>query len=248
MTTGTIAALKRADRALMGATLIATLGASAPAGYNLYTDEMRVATLASDARLPEALSAEDIAVQAAAEARQCLAEVLYYEARGEGETGEKAVAEVVMARLKSPDYPKTICGVVHEGADRPGKHCQFSFACDGSLKRTRDALAWERASTLAVSILGGAVKLGGQTGHAIAYHSASVTPDWADDMLKTAQIGNHIFYRRMPLSARLMTQAVAQGPAAPTAIASAETPLAADTRSNEIQPDIQGAGAVGDGT
>ncbi len=232
--------LRLADRAHLGAILV-VLGAFLAIEFNLYTDDFRFAGLAGEARAATVRSPEEIAaVQRAAEERQCLAEALYYEARGEGETGEKAVAEVVMARLKSPDFPKTICGVVLEGTDHPGIHCQFSFACDGSTKRAKDETAWDRANTLAARILGGAVKIGGQTGHAIAYHSASVTPDWAEEMLRTAQIGNHIFYRRMPLGTRVTAPAVET-----PAIASADT---GEIRSDEVQPNIEGAGAVGDGT
>jgi spore germination cell wall hydrolase CwlJ-like protein len=127
---------------------------------------------------------------------ECLAEVMYYEARGEGVNGEKAVAEVVMQRAKSPDYPKTVCGVVYDGVQPDRRECQFSFACDGSLRRPRDADAWSRVRVLAERIMTGDVKLSGITHNATAYHSVDVAPAWAEGMLQTAQIGNHVFYRR----------------------------------------------------
>ena len=229
----------RPKRALVGVGFIALIGTFLPTALDLYTDEFTSPARADVVATPAEPSADQIA---AAQERECLAEALYYEARGEGESGEKAVAEVVMARLKSPDYPKTICGVVLEGTDHPGKHCQFSFACDGSTHHAKEEVAWDRARTLATRILGGAVKLGGQTGHAIAYHSIDVTPDWADDMLRTAQIGNHIFYRRLPLGARLSIPVAAAEPDA------SQSTTDNETRSDEVQPDVLIAGAVGDGT
>lgn len=129
---------------------------------------------------------------------ECLAEVLYYEARGEGTEGEKAVAEVVLQRTRDAYYPHTICGVVYEGVQPDRKDCQFSFACDGALRKPKERGAWQHVKLLADKILSGAVKLAGETGHAIAYHSVDVDPAWADEMVETTQIGNHIFYRRDP--------------------------------------------------
>ncbi|HXS05308.1 MAG TPA: cell wall hydrolase [Rhizomicrobium sp.] len=124
---------------------------------------------------------------------QCLSEALYYEARGEGSNGQRAVAEVVLHRLRTGNYGRSICAVVYEGATRPG--CQFSFTCDRSMHRLRDQAAWRDAEQLAAEILTGAVKLGNATGGAINYHATSVSPYWAPTLKKTAQIGNHIFYR-----------------------------------------------------
>ena len=74
----------------------------------------------------------------------CLATAIYFEARGESERGQRAIAEVVIARTKSGDHPATICGVVYEGARN--RHCQFSFACDGRSDAARDAKCWARPS------------------------------------------------------------------------------------------------------
>lgn len=251
MTTGKVAALKRADRVLMAATIVLLVGGSTPLGFHLYTNEFRTPAVAERAPLTPMLSLDEMRARRDAIQSRCLAEVLYYEARGEGEAGEKAVAEVVLERTHSRYYPHTICGVVHEGADQPGRSCQFSFACDGALERPKDAAAWQRAQTLAAKILAGEVKLHNETGHAIAYHSASVAPYWADDMLMTAQIGNHVFYRRMPLNrARLPEQNAADEPMVPVAvsIAAEDIPLPKAPPSEEVQPDVQIAGAVGDGT
>jgi hypothetical protein len=129
---------------------------------------------------------------------ECLAEALYYEARGEGTEGEKAVAEVVLQRTRDRNYPHTICGVVYEGAVPHNRGCQFTFACDGALKRPKEPTTWVRARNLADAIVSGAVRLADQTGHAMYYHKVGIEPAWADSMIKTAQIGNHIFYRRDP--------------------------------------------------
>ncbi|HEY8948676.1 MAG TPA: cell wall hydrolase [Rhizomicrobium sp.] len=124
---------------------------------------------------------------------RCLSEVMYYEARGEGPRGEMAVAEVVFHRLESSMHGKSICAVVYEGAGRPV--CQFSFVCDGSLSRVKEALTWRTAQDLATRILTGALPLPDATDGALNYHAVYVRPVWAGDLVRTAQIGNHIFYR-----------------------------------------------------
>jgi spore germination cell wall hydrolase CwlJ-like protein len=120
--------------------------------------------------------------------RHCLAQALYYEARGEGERGQEAVAEVIRHRARSGDHPNSICGVVHE------PH-QFSFLYDGSMRRKLDLQAWEAANTLAARILRGEV-VTEITRRATFYHTIDVTPYWAATLVRTAQVGNHIFYQR----------------------------------------------------
>jgi spore germination cell wall hydrolase CwlJ-like protein len=168
-----------------------------------------------------------------------LAEVLYYEARGEGIEGEKAVAEVVLQRTHNRNYPETVCGVVHEGVQEGRRDCQFSFACDGSLRRPKERAAWTRMRMLAERIMSGAVKLGNATGRAIAYHSVDVTPVWADTMQKTAQIGNHVFYRPQAVAsaAPIRLEGLFQRSLLPELGAASE----------EIQPQVQIAGAEGNG-
>ena len=85
---------------------------------------------------------------------------MYYEARGEGVDGEKAVAEVVLQRAKSADYPNTLCGVVYDGVQPDRQDCQFSFACDGSLRRRRDAGAWSRVRYWQTTFLSPGQQLG----------------------------------------------------------------------------------------
>ena len=183
----------------MGAGALLVAGIIPALLANLYTDNLHAMTAeGACSAIAVATVADEAAAHMAAE-RDCLADVMYYEARGEGLAGEKAVAEVVMQRTHDRNYPGTVCGVVYDGvqADRR-TGCQFSFACDGSTKRPKEPAAWNHVQALARQIVSGAVKLGNETGHAIAFHSIGVTPEWADTMLRTVQIGNHVFYKRAP--------------------------------------------------
>jgi spore germination cell wall hydrolase CwlJ-like protein len=124
----------------------------------------------------------------------CLADAMYYEARGEGRAGQLAIAEVVYNRMRSGYYPNTICSVVFEGA---GLHtgCQFSFTCSGDMARRKSPVVWRRTQRLALQIVTGLVHLGDTTGGALSFHAQDVAPGWADTMSRTIQIGHHIFYR-----------------------------------------------------
>jgi spore germination cell wall hydrolase CwlJ-like protein len=124
---------------------------------------------------------------------RCLAEVMYYEARGEGADGERAIAEVVFHRMRHGNYGHSICAVVYEGAGHPG--CQFSFACNGELAQSKQAESWREAQILAARILTGEVTLADTTGGATNFHAVSVQPVWSGTMERTVQIGNHVFYR-----------------------------------------------------
>jgi spore germination cell wall hydrolase CwlJ-like protein len=96
--------------------------------------------------------------------------------------------------MRSGLYPRTICGVVDEGAGIEGG-CQFSFTCNGELAATKSRHDWVRARVLAAAIVSGVIKLGDETQGATSYHASYVDPDWSN-MVRTVQIGNHIFYRR----------------------------------------------------
>jgi hypothetical protein len=124
----------------------------------------------------------------------CLTQAVYFEARGETPRGQAAVAQVVMNRVKSPSFPKTVCGVVFQGAASHG--CQFSFACDGSMRRGRETSAWDRARRIAERTLSG-VRLA-DIGAATHFHTLSVQPAWGPQMLRVAQVGLHVFYRFNP--------------------------------------------------
>ena len=128
------------------------------------------------------------------EDQRCLAEAMYYEARGEGRSGQEAIAEVIFHRMHARGYPHSICGVVYQGAGR-SNGCQFSFACNGELHQSKSPGAWWRARMLAAKIMAGVVQLGDVTENAISFHATDVQPDWADHLERTIQIGNHVFYR-----------------------------------------------------
>ena len=124
-------------------------------------------------------------------AEACLAQAVYYEARGESEDGQQAVAQVVLNRMRSGVHPRSVCGVVFEGSRRRG--CQFSFACDPRLGgRVKEPVAWRRAEAVAVAALGGreSTALRG----AMNYHADYVQPGWSARLRRTAEIGRHIFY------------------------------------------------------
>jgi spore germination cell wall hydrolase CwlJ-like protein len=122
----------------------------------------------------------------------CLAQAVYYEARGEGVAGMQAVAQVVLNRVRHPAFPKTVCAVVLQGAGRKSG-CQFSFACDGSLHRSRQAEAWRRSRDVAAKALSGFVMP--EVGMATHFHTTSVSPGWRANLLRVSQIGSHVFYR-----------------------------------------------------
>jgi len=144
----------------------------------------------------------------------CLTEAVYFEARGEPARGQAAVAQVVMNRLASPNFPKTVCGVVFQGASHPG--CQFSFACDGSMRRGLEMDAWDRARQVAERVLAGVA--GGGIGSATHFHTIDVQPYWGPTMLRVAQVGLHVFYRPNPHAQVLAAADPAPAPARPAGV------------------------------
>jgi spore germination cell wall hydrolase CwlJ-like protein len=127
---------------------------------------------------------------AAAHDLDCLTAAVYYEARGESREGQAAVAQVVLNRVRSAAFPKTVCGVVYQGA--ASHACQFSFACDGQASARHEAGAWDRAKAIADRALGGYVM--GAVGGATHFHVASLGAIWGGGMVRIAQVGQHIFY------------------------------------------------------
>ena len=121
----------------------------------------------------------------------CLTQAVYYEAGYEPAEGRRAVAQVVLNRMRHPAFPKSVCGVVYQGARQPV--CQFSFVCDGSLYRRPAAGAWKAAETIAAAALDGYVER--SVGAATHYHADYVAPYWAPMLAKISKIGAHIFYR-----------------------------------------------------
>lgn len=123
---------------------------------------------------------------------KCLAEALYFEARGETVKGQVAVAEVIMNRVKSSRYPDTLCGVIKQGTGRKYQ-CQFTYTCDGQSESIREPEAYERVGKIARAVLDGlSVTL---TAGATHYHTTAVRPNWARVYTKTVRIGDHVFYR-----------------------------------------------------
>ena len=127
-----------------------------------------------------------------ARALLCLTQAIYYEAALEPTEGQQAVAQTVINRVRHPDFPKSVCGVVYEGSQLP-IGCQFSFTCDGSLARPPIEPFWSRAKFVAEAALDGFVAK--DIGSATHYHADYVFPRWGPQMVKIVQLGAHIFYR-----------------------------------------------------
>jgi spore germination cell wall hydrolase CwlJ-like protein len=139
--------------------------------------------------------AERLGLAGAARAKheKCLADAVYFEARGEPIRGQMAVAQVVINRVFSGYYPHNICGVVYQNAHRRF-HCQFTFACDGLPERVSEPVAWERAKHIARDALDGNFWLN-DVGKATHYHARWVHPWWVHEMRRLDRIGVHTFYR-----------------------------------------------------
>ena len=133
-----------------------------------------------------------VALPVASRALHCLTQAVYYEAAFEPVEGRRAVAQVVLNRVRHPAFPNSVCGVVYDGSSRR-TGCQFSFTCDGSLRRAPSPGAWAEAERIAREALQG--KVASTVGTATHYHANYVAPYWAPRLTKLSQIGAHIFYR-----------------------------------------------------
>ncbi len=202
-------ALSRSDRVLVAALAVVLATASAAVGASLnprpHTDEVTVIKVDKPVvkvvrapAIPDTIAlhsaATNVVLARLLQEHNCLTEVMYYEARGEGEQGQKAVAEVVFHRMNTGNYGHSICAVVYEGVNDGA--CQFSFACDGSRDSGREPGPWREAQALAARIMAGEEQLPNATGGAVAFHTTAVSPDWGGHYVKTVQIGNHVFYKR----------------------------------------------------
>jgi spore germination cell wall hydrolase CwlJ-like protein len=125
--------------------------------------------------------------------QKCLAEGIYFEARGEPEKGQAAVAQVILNRVRNPTFPNTICGVVYQNIHMHNR-CQFSFACDRIKDRVQPGKHWETAKAIALAVTAGKIWIK-DVGSSTHYHATYVRPDWAPTMVKLTRIGQHIFYR-----------------------------------------------------
>ena len=126
-----------------------------------------------------------------ARALECLTAAIYYEAASEPDAGQRAVAQVVLNRVRHPAFPATVCGVVYQGSERRG--CQFSFACDGAMARMPSRAGWARAAGNAWAALAGGVYA--PVGLATHYHTFAVRPAWNRGLVMTDVVGAHFFHR-----------------------------------------------------
>ena len=134
---------------------------------------------------------------------ECLTQAVYYEARNQSADGQRAVAQVVLNRVRHPSYPDNVCGVVFQGSERT-TGCQFSFTCDGSMYAGIESLAWERAQRIARAALAGSVYR--PVGLALNYHTTAIRPYWAPSLVEQAVVGAHVFYRRPNSTAESFVQ------------------------------------------
>jgi len=125
--------------------------------------------------------------------QKCLAEGIYFEARGEVKLGQAAVAQVILNRVRNPTFPNTICGVVYHN-DHWRNRCQFSFACDGIRDRINSPYHWKLAKEIGMAVTAGKIWLD-DVGSSTHYHATYVSPRWARAMERVSKIGLHIFYR-----------------------------------------------------
>lgn len=167
--------------------LLRRLALEVPLGTPLSPDSSPTRPLGAAPAFQESQSPDD-----AARALECLTAALYYEARSEGADGERAVAQVVLNRVRDRAFPKSVCGVVFQGSHR-STGCQFSFTCDGSMNARRNLGAWDKARMIAAAALAGEVYA--TVGSATHYHANYVMPWWASSLARVGQVGAHIFYR-----------------------------------------------------
>lgn len=136
-------------------------------------------------------------VEIANNERECLAQAIYHEARGESAAGQLAVANVIVNRARSERYPSSLCGVIYQNADKGRYRCQFTFACDGRADAPRERQAWARSTGLAEKIYADYAtgeEIGALPRSALFYHTTAVSPSWSHTYSRVAQVGAHIFY------------------------------------------------------
>lgn len=161
-----------------------------PEGARLWNASQPISALQNAAARPFKLATEGAFDEA--RAVDCMTAAIYYEAAYESTEGQRAVAQVVLNRMRHPAFPKSVCGVVFQGSNRT-TGCQFTFTCDGSLARKPADEGWARARKVAEAALSGYVMKG--VGNATHYHAVYVAPYWSPSLVKVANIGAHIFYR-----------------------------------------------------
>jgi spore germination cell wall hydrolase CwlJ-like protein len=126
-----------------------------------------------------------------ARALDCLASAVLYEA-GDDPAAQAAVAQVVLNRMRHPAFPHSVCAVVYQGSER-ATGCQFTFTCDGALRRIPSATTWARARATAAAFLNGRTEPA--VGLATHYHTDWVHPYWSTSLDKIARVETHLFFR-----------------------------------------------------
>lgn len=129
--------------------------------------------------------------------RECLAQAIYHEARGESARGQLAVANIIVNRARSSRFPGSLCGVVYQNADKGRYKCQFTFACDGRSDAPQERGAWNRSVALASKVyaeFATGEKIGAIPDSALYYHTTNVRPSWSRTYSEVAEVGAHIFY------------------------------------------------------
>ncbi|MHB8767107.1 MAG: cell wall hydrolase [Deferrisomatales bacterium] len=121
----------------------------------------------------------------------CLARSIYWEAKGEGDAGMEAVANVVMNRLGHTGFPNSVCGVVKQGHEQGA--CQFSWWCDGRSDTAEEEESYAGAKEIARKALNR--QLTDRTGGAMYFHQRDLAPKWAGEYTRTAEVGDHVFYK-----------------------------------------------------
>jgi spore germination cell wall hydrolase CwlJ-like protein len=124
--------------------------------------------------------------------RDCLAEAIYFESRGEPREGQIAVAHVILNRVANKAYPGRVCAVIREGEELGKGKCQFHWRCDDKPDVPSEYAAWQDAQSLADEVLAGQVP--DPTGGALFFHAAHLSPQWTNRLRRTARIGAHVYY------------------------------------------------------
>ncbi len=140
---------------------------------------------------PEAQAVDPVGKELLDDAITCLSRTIYWEARGDGAAGMEAIANVVLNRLGHEGFPNTICEVVRQGREEGA--CQFSWWCDGRSDDAEEDEAYAIAKEIARKALNR--QLTDRTGGALYFHQRELTPSWSAEYIKTAEVGEHVFYK-----------------------------------------------------
>ena len=140
---------------------------------------------------PQAQAVDPTGEEPLDDAITCLARTIYWEARGEGDAGMEAIANVVMNRLGHEGFPNTICGVVKQGREQGA--CQFSWWCDGRSDDAKEDESYAIAKEIARKALNRQLK--DRTGGALYFHQRKVAPNWSKEYIRTVEVGEFVFYK-----------------------------------------------------